>query len=155
MPLNRPPQPNRAPPGPNPVRSPNPEGGRPVVFIPAEAPWTAVVRDEVMGNEKQLESVKLEEVLRKREFDQALNAKEFAILAGVSYSIARQWFRLPGFPAFRGFVFWSDFTEWRRKQLGSGVPEVPTMAPAPANPVNTGSLPGLPDRAARILREAS
>jgi hypothetical protein len=33
--------------------------------------------------------VKLEEVLRKREFDQALNAKEFAILAWVSKSFAR------------------------------------------------------------------
>ena len=113
-----------------------------------------MVRGDVMGIEKQLESVKLEEVLQKRELDQALNAKEFAILAGVSYSIARQWFRLPGFPAFRGFVFWSDFTDWRRKQIASGVPEGPVLAPAPASPTNGAALLGLPERAARILREA-
>ncbi len=107
-----------------------------------------------MGNEKQVESVKLEEVLRKRELDQALNAKDFAILAGVSYSIARQWFRLPGFPAFRGFVFWSDFTEWRKGQFRCDSPPVLSSAPVPSSPVGNPPLVGLPERAARILREA-
>ena len=107
-----------------------------------------------MGIEKQLESVKLEEVLRKRELDQALNAKEFAILAGVSYSIARQWFRLPGFPAFRGFVFWSDFTDWRRKQIASGALVVPATATALSSPANTSLVPKLPAKAARLLSEA-
>ena len=89
-----------------------------------------------------------------RELDQALNAKEFAILAGVSYSIARQWFRLPGFPAFRGFVFWSDFTDWRRKQIASGALVVPATAKALSSPVNTSLVPKLPAKAARLLSEA-
>jgi hypothetical protein len=50
MPQNRPPQPNRAPPGSNPIRLRNPEGSRPAMFIPADAPWTAAVGDEVIGN---------------------------------------------------------------------------------------------------------
>jgi hypothetical protein len=107
-----------------------------------------------MGNEKQLGSVKLEEVLRKRELDQALNAKEFAILAGVSYSVARQWFRIPGFPAFRGFVFWSDFTEWRKGQFRSDGQPVLFGAPVQSSPNGNSPLVGLPERAARILREA-
>ncbi len=107
-----------------------------------------------MGSEKQLGSVKLEEVLRKRELGQALNAKEFAILAGVSYSIARQWFRLPGFPAFRGFVFWSDFTEWRKEQFRTDGKPVPSCATVPTHSMGSAPSVGLPERAARILREA-
>ena len=102
-----------------------------------------------MGNEKQLGSVKLEEVLRKRELDQALNAKEFAILAGVSYSVAREWFHLQGFPALRGFVFWSDFVEWRRRQYDLG-----QSATTPSSPVPVKPIPGLPAKAARLLQEA-
>ncbi len=98
--------------------------------------------------------MKFEEVLLKRELDQALNAKEFAILAGVSYSIARQWFRLPGFPAFRGFVFWSDFIEWRKGQFRSDGLPVLSSAPVPSSPMGNPPLVGLPERAARILREA-
>jgi len=47
----------------------------------------------------------LEAVLEKRRLDQVLNAKEFAACAGVSYSMARGWFYLPGFPVFHGVVF--------------------------------------------------
>jgi hypothetical protein len=107
-----------------------------------------------MGAEKQLRNMNFEEVLRKRELDQALNAKEFAILAGVSYSIARQWFRLPGFPAFRGFVFWSDFTEWRKGKFRSDGQPVLSSAPVPSSPIGNPPLVGRPERAARILREA-
>src|ERR1700730_7280901 len=69
-------------------------------------------------HDKQLQGISLESVLEKRRLDQALNAKEFAVCAGVSYSTARGWFRLPGFPAFCGVVFWQDFVQWRTKQNG-------------------------------------
>jgi hypothetical protein len=62
-----------------------------------------------MTQDKQLHRVSLDRVVEKRRLGQALNAKEFAVLAGISYSAAREWFRLPGFPVFRGFVFWQDF----------------------------------------------
>jgi hypothetical protein len=39
-------------------------------------------------------------------------------LAGISYSQARHWFLLPGFPAIGGFVFWSDFVTWRQAHSG-------------------------------------
>ncbi len=48
-----------------------------------------------MARDKQLENVSLNSVIEKRRLDQALNAKEFAILAGISYSTARGWFKLP------------------------------------------------------------
>lgn len=38
---------------------------------------------------QQLKVISLERVLQKRRFDQALNAKEFAVLVGISYSTAR------------------------------------------------------------------
>ncbi len=47
--------------------------------------------------------------LQEVRLDQVLNAKEFAVLAGISYSMAREWFRFPGFPVFRGVAFWGDF----------------------------------------------
>jgi hypothetical protein len=56
---------------------------------------------------------RLADVLEKRRLDQALNAKEFALCAGVSYSRAREWFDIPGFQVFRGVVFWQDFVRWR------------------------------------------
>jgi len=68
--------------------------------------------------DKQLQGITLESVLEKRRLDQALNAKEFAVCAGVSYSTARSWFHLAGFPAFRGVVFWQDFVQWRTGQNG-------------------------------------
>jgi hypothetical protein len=88
--------------------------------------------------------------LEKRRLDQALNAKEFAVLAGVSYTTARAWFGLPGFPGFHGVVFWQDFVQWRTNQNG------PAAAPPP--PARNGVAPAnasrLPPRAARILLEA-
>ncbi len=106
-----------------------------------------------MGQDKQLRGVSLEAVVQKRRLDQALNAKEFAVLAGISYSSALEWFRIPGFPVFRGLVFWGDFTEWRRTQTGL------TSKPVEArnSPLLGGSegrrarLEELPPRAARVL----
>jgi hypothetical protein len=69
-----------------------------------------------MTRDKQLHGISLRAVRLKRDLDQALNAKEFAVLAGISYSLAREWFHLPGFPAVGGVVFWSDFVLWRRTQ---------------------------------------
>src|SRR5271165_7604141 len=81
---------------------------------------TALHTDTVapQSQDKQLRGITLESVLAKRRLDQALNAKEFAVCAGVSYSTARDWFHLPGFPAFRGVIFWQDFVQWRAGQNG-------------------------------------
>ena len=38
-----------------------------------------------MPQDKQLRSIKRKDVLEKRRLDQALNAKEFAVAAGISY----------------------------------------------------------------------
>jgi len=67
-------------------------------------------------SDKQLKGVKLQDVRMKRDADQALNIKEFAVQAGVSCSVAREWFHLPGFPALLGKVFWGDFVLWWRSQ---------------------------------------
>lgn len=99
--------------------------------------------------DKQLSGIALDAVLEKRRLDQALNTKEFAVCAGVSYSTARSWFRLPGFPAFRGVIFWQDFAQWRTKQHGCSAR---AETPRPASAVVVAS--GLPPRAARILLEA-
>jgi hypothetical protein len=101
----------------------------------------------VMPQDKQLRSVNLDEVVEKRRLDQALNAKEFAVLAGISYSAAREWFRLPGFPVFQGVVFWVDFVQWRISRNGFKNPTLPQP-----NVKTTDS--NLPPRAAKILREA-
>ena len=69
-----------------------------------------------MTRDKQLRGISLRAVRLKRDLDQALNAKEFAVLAGISYSLAREWFHLPGFPAVGGMVFWGDFVIWRQSQ---------------------------------------
>lgn len=71
-----------------------------------------------MGQDKQLHGISLQSVVQKRTLDQALNAKEFSVLAGISYSAARAWFRSPGFPVFHGVVFWKDFVMWRQNQSG-------------------------------------
>ena len=71
-----------------------------------------------MTLDKKLRMVTLSGVLEKRRIGQALNAKQFAVVAGISYSAAREWFRLPGFPVFRGVVFWQDFESWRAAQTG-------------------------------------
>jgi hypothetical protein len=103
-----------------------------------------------MTKDKQLYGIRLEDVLEKRRLDQALNAKEFAVLAGVSYTTARSWFRLPGFPIFHGVLFWQDFVLWRTNQNAS-----PVAQPLPLNNgIASASASSLPPRAVRILREA-
>ena len=98
--------------------------------------------------DKQLRAIRLADVLVKRRLEQALNAKEFAVLAGISYSTARAWFRSPGFPTFRGVVFWPDFTHWRMQQNG-----LPAAKPERAAPkIITGK--SLPPRAQQILLSA-
>ena len=110
-----------------------------------------------MALDKQLRDIKLHGVLQRRQLGQALNAKEFAVLAGLSYSTARAWFRLPGFPVIKGVIFWGDFIEWRRARTGladrkeAGVAEA---KPEDRDPVSKAH-PQFPPRAARILSEAS
>lgn len=101
--------------------------------------------------DKQLHGIILEAVLEKRRLGQAMNAKEFAICAGVSYSTARSWFHLIGFPAFHGVVFWEDFVQWRTNQNETGhLENLPHR-----NGVQPSASSGLPPRAAQILLEAS
>lgn len=69
-----------------------------------------------MTIDKQLQRIDINDVRRKRDADQALNIKEFAVLAGISYSVAREWFQTTGFPALHGKVFWQDFVLWRRSR---------------------------------------
>jgi hypothetical protein len=101
------------------------------------------------NHDKQLQGITLDAVMEKRRLDQALNAKEFAVCAGVSYSTARSWFHLPGFPVFHGVVFWRDFVEWRTHHLES--PHDPEVSKADHVSLSTN---GLPPRAASILNEA-
>jgi hypothetical protein len=102
----------------------------------------------IHSNDKQLQCVSLDAVLEKRRLDQALNAKEFAVCAGVSYSTARSWFHLPGFPVFHGVIFWHDFVQWRMNHHAGHNP--------PVNPSKSDSVLAtgeLPPRAARILHD--
>jgi hypothetical protein len=103
----------------------------------------------MIHQDKQLQGITLESVMEKRRLDQAMNAKEFAVCAGVSYSVARCWFHLPGFPVFHGVIFWQDFVHWRTHH--QGLPELPVNT-SEHNAIHTSS--GLPPRAARILLEA-
>jgi hypothetical protein len=107
---------------------------------------------ELMALDKQLGGVSLEEVVGKRRLGQALNTKEFAVLAGISYSAAREWFHSPGFPAFRGLVFWQDFTDWRRTQvrLSDGVVESTSPVVGREGRISMNDLPA---RAARLLQQ--
>ena len=108
-----------------------------------------------MTKDKQLLNVELARVIEKRRLDQALNAKEFAILAGISYSAARAWFRMPGFPTFCGVVFWQDFVQWRHVQTGLRFGNPNVSQPNP-NEDRGGSKPrtNLSARAAQLLAEA-
>ena len=101
--------------------------------------------------DKQLKGITLEAVMEKRRLDQALNAKEFAVCAGVSYSTARSWFHLSGFPVFHGVIFWQDFVQWRTGQngFGSHSENLPHN-----NGVSTSAAAKLPPRAAQILLDA-
>ena len=113
--------------------------------------WSnARVLIEPMSRDTQLQGVRLEAVLEKRRLDQALNAKEFAVLAGISYSTTREWFRIPGFPVLRGVVFWGDFVDWRRNEMRLNQP----TPDQPSRPVSVAPKTlGLPPKAARILAE--
>lgn len=109
-----------------------------------------------MSADKQLSGVRLDKVVEKRRLDQALNAKEFAVLAGISYSTARSWFRASGFPSVRGHVFWTDFEKWR--SAGIGIAErrestgVGGRHSAERRPASL-DCSRLPPRAARLLAE--
>jgi hypothetical protein len=78
----------------------------------------------------------------------------------VSYSKARQWFHLQGFPVFDGFIFWDDFVLWRHKKFGlknspaasTSVTPVETSQPVPTPYKPHSRWTG---RAARILAEFS
>ena len=104
----------------------------------------------MLPKDKQLSGIRLADVLKKRRLEQALNAKEFAVLAGISYSTARQWFQSHGFPVFRGVVFWQDFVQWRTLQNGLKTVTAPRPASQP-KPVTDASLPL---KAAKILLAA-
>ena len=109
-----------------------------------------------MTKDKQLRGIKLARVLEKQRLGQALNMKEFAVLAGISYSVARDWFQLKGFPRFEGVVFWQDFVVWRNDRNGGRAadknPPQPTapFLPETKRPISSG----LPPRAAQILLES-
>jgi len=102
-----------------------------------------------MRDDKQLRGIRLTDVLEKRRLDQALNAKEFAVLAGISYSTAREWFHLPGFPVFRGVVFWLDFAQWR-----AGRNNFKRQEEKNSQPKDEKMVSNLPPRAEQILRAA-
>jgi hypothetical protein len=101
------------------------------------------------SHDKQLHGITLEAVLEKRRLDQALNAKEFAVCAGVSYSTARGWFHLPGFPVFHGVVFWTDFVRWRAEHHGDNNPAL-----SHSNNDALGASKPLPPRATQILLDS-
>jgi len=97
--------------------------------------------------------VTLGSVVEKRRLGQALNAKEFAVLIGISYSAAREWFRLPGFPVFRGVVFWQDFERWREEQTGLTKRGSGKHADGAVLRLDRGTATDLPPQAGRILAE--
>jgi hypothetical protein len=109
-----------------------------------------------LTTDKQLRRIKLADVLEKRRLDQALNVKEFAVLAGLSYSVAPEWFNMKGFPRVQGVVFWQDFVEWRnqlngRRPFAQNPPQ--SLATDIPSDFKRPSSAGLPPRAAQILLE--
>jgi hypothetical protein len=109
-----------------------------------------------MTTDKQLRGIKLADVLEKRRLDQALNVKEFAVLSGLSYSVAREWFNMKGFPRIQGVVFWQDFVQWRHQQNGGRTfAQNPPQSPTSdfSSDFKRPSSAGLPLRAAQILLE--
>lgn len=102
------------------------------------------------NRDKQLSGISLEDVVQKRRLDQPLTAKEFAVLAGISYTTARTWFQSPGFPLTFGRVFWSDFVTFRKRQ------QTYVLAPLECDKSFSSELnaPRLSEKAARILQEA-
>ena len=108
-----------------------------------------------MTRDKQLAHLNFDQVAEKRRLDQALTTKEFAVLAGISYSTARDWFRQPGFPAFRGYVFWQDFVQWRTAKNGLLIADEPAPRPAKfQSPFGTNRLIQYSPRVAKILCDA-
>jgi hypothetical protein len=108
-----------------------------------------------MTRDKQLAHLNFDQVAEKRRLDQALTTKEFAVLAGISYSTARDWFRQPGFPAFRGYVFWQDFVQWRTAKNGLLIADEPSRPRAEfQHPVGTNRLMQYSPRVAKILCDA-
>ena len=105
-----------------------------------------------MTRDKQLRSISIQAVRSKQKLDQALNVKEFAVLAGISYSVAREWFQLTGFPTIQGKVFWQDFVIWRRAKQHpqASITDVPKTDYAESR---LGASLQLPPRAARILAD--
>jgi hypothetical protein len=107
--------------------------------------------------DKQLRTLELKDVMERRRLDQALNMKQFALAAGISYSAAQYWFRQPGFPTFCGVVFWSDFVEWRHSRVGLKDlknPPRPEPPPPPYYPQSRAEwLRSLPPKARRIMEE--
>lgn len=104
--------------------------------------------------DKQLVGIKLRAVLQKQRLSQALNVKEFAVLAGISYSIARDWFRAKGFPAFNGKVFWQDFVTWRHRQTGIESPTERSNNAENTLPSHNVSNLHLPAKARNLLSQA-
>ena len=104
-----------------------------------------------MTRDRQLRR-SLEAARMKRRLDQALNTKHFAVLTGWSYSKARHLFKVEGFPAIEGTVFWSDFLRWRRARLN----RTPSQTERPTNHVGlcTAEKSEWPERALRLLEGA-
>jgi len=107
--------------------------------------------------DKQLRALERKDVMERRRLDQALNMKQFALAAGISYSAAQYWFRQPGFPTFCGVVFWSDFVEWRRSRIGlkdlKNPPRPEPPPPPPPYKTRAEWLASLPPKARRIAEE--
>lgn len=112
-----------------------------------------------MTHDKQLNGITIQAVRHKRDLDQALNIKEFAVLAGISYSVAREWFRLAGFPQVLGKVFWGDFVLWRRTRNCAGATRGLNSSASQqtdqvvSKPLLNHSVHQWPARAAKILTE--
>ncbi len=112
-----------------------------------------------MTKDRQLRHIKLADVLEKRRLGQGLNIKEFAVAAGVSYSVAREWFQIKGFPRFEGVVFWEDFAKWRNnRDTLKSIPSTyasPSQLPSSTDSSFPSRASGMPARAAKILLEAT
>jgi hypothetical protein len=62
---------------------------------------------------------------------------------------------IPGFPAFRGYVFWKDFAEWRTAKNGLQPTDKPSELPTvPQRPGGTNRLMQYSPRVAKILCDA-
>jgi len=110
---------------------------------------------KLFPRDKQLRKLELKEVMERRRLDRALNIKQFALVAGLSYSAARYWFQQPGFPALYGVVFWNDFVEWRRACTGLATFKASQLR-EPVEPERQSRaelLRNLPKKAARLLAE--